>query len=95
MLGSTRFGGHGLTNVPTQDLKKALKVVHSGELQTPLSLPELTRCGLQHVADELMGELRGCDAAGIRAVLICVLAERSDEGRKRAALATARRDGGG
>lgn len=69
-------GGTGLTEVTTGDLKKALKVVHQGHLAAPLSLPELTRCGLQHCADALMAALRDVDTAGLRAVLVCVLAER-------------------
>jgi len=70
------FGAVGLTEVARADLKKALKVVHSGQLCAPLSLPELTRCGLQHCANDLMGALRGVDTAGMRAVLVSVLAER-------------------
>lgn len=68
--------GLGLTEVSEQDLKKALAVVHQGELRAPLSLPELTRCGLQHCAEPMMSAMRGLDAAGVRAVLVCVLAER-------------------
>ncbi len=68
----------GLTEVSTEDLRKALKVVHKGDLQAPLSLPELTRCGLQHCAEELMGALRAVDTEGMRAVLVCVLAERME-----------------
>ncbi|RME24333.1 MAG: hypothetical protein D6798_11470 [Deltaproteobacteria bacterium] len=66
----------GLTEVSTEDLRKALRYVHRGELQSPLTLPELTRCGLQHCAEDLMGALRSVDTDGIRAVLVCVLAER-------------------
>ncbi len=66
----------GLTEVDTADLRKTLKVVHAGHLKTPLTLPELTRCGLQHCADHLMGALRMVDDEGLRAVLVCVLAER-------------------
>ncbi|NOY24436.1 MAG: hypothetical protein GXP62_01050 [Oligoflexia bacterium] len=69
-------GAVGLSEVKDVDLKKALKVVHSGQLSAPLSLPELTRCGLQHCANDLMAELREVDTAGLRAVLVCVLAER-------------------
>lgn len=69
-------GATGLTELSDSDLKRALKVVHSGDLVAPLSLPELTRCGLQYCASELMEALRGVDTAGVRAVLVCVLAER-------------------
>ncbi len=71
--------GLGLTEVSEQDLVKALKVVHQEQLRTPLSLPELTRCGLQHCAEPMMAALRGLDDAGLRAVLVCVLAERRAE----------------
>lgn len=74
-------GGLGLTEVTTEDLVKALRVVHQGELAAPLSLPELTRCGLQHCADHMMAALRGVDTAGLRAVLVCVLAERRERER--------------
>jgi len=66
----------GLTEVRTEDLCKMLRVLHRGELRTPLSLPELTRCGLQHCGGSLMGTLRGVGDAGVRAVLVAVLAER-------------------
>ncbi|MCB9780408.1 MAG: hypothetical protein H6742_17720 [Alphaproteobacteria bacterium] len=91
MLGNTP----GLTGVATIDLQKLLRVLHRGEIATPLSLPELTRCGLQHCADGLMGGLRGCDEAGLRAVLVCVLAERTDAGRRMVGLTDARRQARG
>ena len=83
-------GGLGLTQVKTQDLKKALLVVHQGHMNAPLSLPELTRCGLQHCADHLMGALRDVDTAGLRAVLVCVLAERLEQERQQLQQAQAR-----
>lgn len=68
--------GTGLTKVATQDLKKALRQLHRGEMQLPLSMLEVSRCGLTHVAAELNRALRGLDEAGVRAVLVNVLSER-------------------
>ncbi len=67
-----------LTSVPTDDLKKALGLLHRGELKFPLTALELTRTGLQNHLDALLGHLRGLDEAGVRAVLTAVLAERMD-----------------
>lgn len=65
-----------LTSVPTVDLKKALSLLHRGELVCPLTPLELTRNGLQNHLDAMLGHLRGLDTAGVRAVLTAVLAER-------------------
>ncbi len=65
-----------LTTVPTAILKKALSLLHRGELQCPLTALEVTRTGLQGHQDALLGHLRGLDAAAVRAVLTAVLAER-------------------
>jgi hypothetical protein len=65
-----------LTSVPTDDLKKALLLLHRGELGVPLTALELTRHRLQPHQDALLGHLRGLDAAGVRAVLTAVLSER-------------------
>ena len=67
-----------LTSVPTDDLKKALGLLHRGELSFPLTALELTRTGLQNHLDALLGHLRGLDQAAARAVLTAVLAERID-----------------
>jgi len=72
--------GKGLTTVGSADLKKALRELHRGELRPPLSTMELARCGLHHVADDLLRALRGLDEAGVRAVLVNVLAERAARG---------------
>ena len=68
--------GIGLTLVPTEALRVALRCLHRGDLRCPVDLPELTRCGLQYVAAELMHNLRGLDQSAVRAVLVTVLAER-------------------
>jgi hypothetical protein len=70
----------GLRDVPTAALRLLLVQHHRGELQTPLTVAELARLGLQEQAGELLAQLRGLDAAAVRAVLVCVLAERTDGG---------------
>ena len=67
--------GTGLTEIRTEDLKKLLGLLHRGELETPLSVPGLTRVGLQKLVGEI-DTLRGLNESGLRAVLVCVLAER-------------------
>lgn len=73
----------GLTDVPTADLKKLLGLVHRGDLQLPLTVPELTRVGLQHAAGRLLSPLRGLDAPALRTILVCVIAERRPANRQR------------
>ena len=65
-----------LISVPTDDLKKALSLLHRGELRCPLTPVELVRNGFQNHLDAMLGHLRTLDAAGVRAVLTAVLAER-------------------
>jgi hypothetical protein len=65
-----------LTSVPTDDLKKALLLLHRGELNLPLTALELTRTSLHHHQDALLGHLRNLDAPAVRAVLTAVLSER-------------------
>lgn len=73
----------GLVEVKTDDLKRALSYVHKGELTAPLTIANLTRFGLQHCADPLLKLLRDVDAAGMRAVLVAVLAERKEAEEQR------------
>ena len=70
----------GLTEVSTDDLKRALAMLHRGQLDVPVSAWGLARVGLQHCQGPLLDHLRGLDAAGVRAVLTCVLAERVAKG---------------
>ncbi len=70
-----RFGGAGLTDVPTRDLEILLSRLHGGQLEAPISHPTLLRAGLPHLVDKL-GFLQGLDAAASRAVLVAVIAER-------------------
>ncbi len=66
----------GLTGIATRDLKTLLRRVHRGEIACPVSIVDLARIGLQDPAEFILGQLRGLDEAGTRAVLTCVLAER-------------------
>lgn len=68
--------GTGLTELSTDELRKLLRALHRGELQCPVSTQRLTCVGFQYRNEQLMGSLRGLDEAGVRAVLVCVLAER-------------------
>jgi hypothetical protein len=65
-----------LTSVPTDDLKKALLLLHRGELRLPITALEVVRTGLHAHQDALLGHLRGLDAPAVRAVLTAVLSER-------------------
>ncbi len=75
--------GAGLTDVPTKALKAALAALHRGELRCPLTIEELTRNGLQYVANDLLGQLRHLDEQGVRTVLVTVIAERLPANRQR------------
>ncbi len=79
----------GLTEVSTEDLKRAYGLLHRGELDVPVSPWGFARVGLQHCQNPLLTQLRGLDLAGVRAVLTCVLAERVARG-----VPTIRRDDG-
>lgn len=70
----------GLTEVSTDDLKRAFGLLHRGELDLPVSPWGLARVGLQHCQNPLLSQLRGLDGVGVRAVLTCVLAERVSKG---------------
>ena len=71
-----RKPGQGLTQLPTDQLKTLLKRLHRGELQCPIDAQSIASAGFQHRHAELMDALRGLDEPGVRAVLVCVLAER-------------------
>lgn len=66
----------GLTDVPTASLRTALRHLHRGELDTPVTIVSLTRIGLQEQAGAMLAVFRDLDAAGVRAVLTTVIAER-------------------
>ena len=66
----------GLSAVSEAALTTLLRAVYRGELSCPLTLPDLTRHGLQYCASDLQAALRGLDERAVSAVLICVIAER-------------------
>lgn len=68
--------GAGLTRVDTEALRTLLRSLHRGDVRGPLSVHDLARVGLQYAAEDLLGHLRGVDDAGLRAVLVAVIAER-------------------
>lgn len=65
-----------LTSVPTEDLKRALLLLHRGEMSCPITALEITRHKLHAHQDALLGHLRGLDSTAVRAVLTAVLSER-------------------
>lgn len=67
---------YGLTDVKDEDLEKALRALHRGDLDLPVSAIGLARVGLQHCSAPILAALRDLDANGVRAVLVNVLAER-------------------
>ena len=68
--------GLGLTDVPTPPLRTLLRALHRAEIECPLTPVALVAIGLQDHASVLLGHLRGLDHAGVRAVVVAVLAER-------------------
>lgn len=66
----------GLTSLKTEELKTLLRLLHRGQLLLPLTAHSIACAGFQYKHHELMANLRGLDEAGVRAVLVCVLAER-------------------
>ena len=66
-----------LTGVTDEQLRTALRMLHRGELEAPLTIVGLTRIGLQNCANDFLDHLRGVNTAGVRAVLVAVLAERA------------------
>lgn len=71
-----RLGANGMKNVKTHDLKDLLRAVHRGELPCPITQDGLAATGLLRLGDQL-SHIRGLDEAGVKAVLIAVIAERS------------------
>ena len=66
----------GLTSLSTEHLKRMLKYLHDGSLGLPLTAHSIAAAGFQFRHQELMAALRGLDEPAVRAVLVCVLAER-------------------
>jgi hypothetical protein len=67
----------GLSEVSTEDLKKAYRLLIHNELKCPLTPVELARTGLQHRQEDFLNLLRGLDAPAVQAVLTAVLSERA------------------
>ena len=65
----------GLTHLNDQQLERLLKAVHRGYVKCPLTAEQLMGSGLADIYDRA-GFLRGLDTAGVKAVLVAVLAER-------------------
>jgi len=68
--------GEGLSDFKTEELKKLLGMLHRGELNLPFTAHSIACAGFQYRHAELMGALRDLDESAVRAVLVCVLAER-------------------
>jgi hypothetical protein len=66
----------GLVTVGTEQLRILLRAVHRRETLVPVTPGSLAALGLQDWSEALLGTLRGLEEAGIRAVLVAVLAER-------------------
>ncbi|MCA9695670.1 MAG: hypothetical protein KC636_39195 [Myxococcales bacterium] len=67
----------GLRRVPTEALQTMLRQLHRGQLACPITPVALAGLGLQDLSESIMNGLRGLDAAGVRAVLVAVLGERT------------------
>jgi len=65
----------GMTSLKTKDLKAILRLVHRGELSCPITQIGLAQAGLLRLGDDV-GHLFGLNEAGVRAVVVAVLAER-------------------
>ena len=72
----------GLTSLTTEHLKTLLKYLHNGSLSLPLTAHSIAAAGFQFRHHELMDALRGLDEPAVRAVLVCVLAERIKQERQ-------------
>ncbi len=68
--------GEGLTGLKTEELKRLLSLLHKGQLILPFSAHSIACAGFQYKQTELMAAFRGVEESGVRAVLVCVLAER-------------------
>ena len=69
------LGGRGLRPVPTEDLKTLLSAVHGQKVAFPLTRRWLLEMGMNRLA-ESADVLLGLEEAGVRAVLVAVIAER-------------------
>jgi hypothetical protein len=74
--GGTMSPGEGLTTLKTEELKKLLGMLHRGDLELPFSAHSVACAGFQYRQMEIMSAFRDLDTPAVRAVLVCVLAER-------------------
>ncbi|NVB41030.1 hypothetical protein G6O69_24530 [Pseudenhygromyxa sp. WMMC2535] len=65
-----------LTGVSTEALEKLLRHLYRNEIEAPFTPVNLSLVGMQYATEMLMQSLRGLDQAGVRAVLVAVIAER-------------------
>lgn len=71
-----RGPGTGLVHVDTAALTTLMRAVYRGDLTCPFDIADLARVGLQYCAADLLGHFRELDEAGVRAVVVAVVAER-------------------
>ena len=75
----------GLTELTEDELKKLLRHIYREELPCPVSADTLACVGFQSRHEWISAALGGLDAAGVKGVLVAVIAE-----RRKAAEATRR-----
>jgi len=73
--------GDGLTRAPTDALIGLLRATHRGHMVFPVSRSSLITMGFGRVESSLSA-IMGLDEKGLRAVLVCVIAERRRAERK-------------
>jgi hypothetical protein len=66
----------GLVQVTTEQLRTLLRGLHRETLDCPLTPAGLAGHGLQDATGAILGHMRDLDRAGVRAVVVAVLAER-------------------
>ncbi len=66
----------GLVQVSTEQLRTLLRGLHRETLVCPLTPAGLAGHGLQDVTGVILGQVRGLELPGVRAVVVAVLAER-------------------
>lgn len=68
--------GAGLSQVPTEALRRMLARLHDGSLAAPITHPTLIHAGLAALVDRV-DHLQGLDARAAQAVIVAVIAERA------------------
>lgn len=74
------LGGIGLTKLNDSELADLLRALHEGRLLFPIRKSDLIAMGWANIADKA-DVLAGLDERGLRAVLVCVMAERRSKTR--------------